>query len=952
MTTPTRPTAEVAAGCDCCTGVAVSTPLPAGNPPGQPWLAYRTGRHGDFVASMLARLSSPAYPALAGLTVRTPDDPALGLVDGWAMIADLLAFYNERFANEGYLGTATEERSLRLLGRLVGHQPRPGVAAGTYLAYTLDRDPRTGEDVVVVVPRGARAQSVPGPGEEAQPFEAAEDLPARWSFNDLRVRTRRPYQVRLADTVEPRTLHLSGSANNVRPGDRLLFVFGTEPGRQRLDVVRGATIDQAQGITAVELTGPALPTFTHLAEEFRELIEDAQAEEMHRRSAIVRRYVRDVLVPVAARLPATPEPAGVAAAAGSAVEPIDTPTEFGRALDEALARLAETIAVAAPYPNVLTWLRDWLAARLTDLRTRVDQLEPAQERPEPASLFAALGLDRADDPAGGTGEPGGTLPAFAALGALLGALRLAPTAPPRSARDLARDPQVIFGPGSDEGVRLLAALDPRLGALYQAWRNVNVTEPLALAEMQAMRVVATPFGATAPRQPVYDDRGRVTGFVEWPLTGDRAFTMRVSYSDSGAPRSLVLTYVESGVPATAAVDLPFTALIPLGSGSVRVTVINPPPPPEEGEEPPADPPEPGVEIRLLGQLPRAVIFASRPDDEDVVHVRVGEGEQPLVIDLDPGETEEDQRFGEFTVDAQRAPSSDDPLVAVTLTTEGAPLSQNVLALDAVYPGIGPGSWVVVNRPRKTALAAVYTRVVQARVISRTDFGTTGKVTELTLQDNWLDDDDTLLADIRDATVYAAGEGLALATEPVTEPVEGAVLELAQLYEGLRAGPVGGGDRRAAGRAGDPRRDRHRAVDDLFSDAGRRPAAAGRHRAHHDHPVRPAGLPVPARHGAHLRQRGPGHPGRLPRRTDRQRRRQQDAPAVPAVPGAADVAAGGQPERCREHAGGPCGRGALDRGGQPGRARPGRPGVRDHDGLGRRDPGDLRRRGARGQAAHR
>ena len=141
---------------------------------------------------MLDRLASPAYPALRGLTVRTPDDPAIGLLDAWAVLGDVLTFHSERIADEGYLRTANEHRSLALLGRLVGHRPRPGVAADTHLAYTLDKDPRA-EDLPVVIPRGARSHSVPAAtGEESQTFETSEDLTARWAWNELKVRRRRP----------------------------------------------------------------------------------------------------------------------------------------------------------------------------------------------------------------------------------------------------------------------------------------------------------------------------------------------------------------------------------------------------------------------------------------------------------------------------------------------------------------------------------------------------------------------------------------------------------------------------------------------------------------------------------------------------------------------------------------------------------------------------------------
>src|SRR5205814_2898526 len=187
-----------------------------------PAIAYRTGTYGRFLASMLARLSSPAHPALAGLTVRSLDDPATALLDGWAVVGDVLTFYTERIANEGYLRTATEDSSLRLLGRLVGLAPRPGVAAGTYLAYTVDRDP-SGRDTTVTIPRGSRAQSVPAPGEDAQPYETSEDLTARWSWNDLKVLLRTPVGPSNVDKRD--SLPLAGTTTNLKPGDRLLFRF-------------------------------------------------------------------------------------------------------------------------------------------------------------------------------------------------------------------------------------------------------------------------------------------------------------------------------------------------------------------------------------------------------------------------------------------------------------------------------------------------------------------------------------------------------------------------------------------------------------------------------------------------------------------------------------------------------------------------------------------------------
>ena len=58
--------------------------------------------------------------ALRGLTTRADDDFTIALIDAWAVVSDVLTFYQERQANEHYLRTATERRSIALCGRHFG----------------------------------------------------------------------------------------------------------------------------------------------------------------------------------------------------------------------------------------------------------------------------------------------------------------------------------------------------------------------------------------------------------------------------------------------------------------------------------------------------------------------------------------------------------------------------------------------------------------------------------------------------------------------------------------------------------------------------------------------------------------------------------------------------------------------------------------------------------------
>src|SRR6266446_4589341 len=169
--------------CGCCKGIERLTPVTRLNRPGLNALGYRVGTHGSFLETMKARLSNLELPPelfeagagpspeqarpLLSLTTRVSSDPSIALLDAWATVADVLTFYQERIANEGYLLTATERRSILELARLIGYAVRPGVASTVYLAYTLDEDRSSTppKPTAVTIPAGARAQSVPGPGE-------------------------------------------------------------------------------------------------------------------------------------------------------------------------------------------------------------------------------------------------------------------------------------------------------------------------------------------------------------------------------------------------------------------------------------------------------------------------------------------------------------------------------------------------------------------------------------------------------------------------------------------------------------------------------------------------------------------------------------------------------------------------------------------------------------------
>jgi hypothetical protein len=248
---------------------------------------------------------------LAALTTRAPNDPAIAFIDAAATLADVLTFYQERIANEGFLRTATERRSVLQLARAIGYELAPGVAASAYLSFTVqDHVPNAGS---VTIPAGTKVQSVPPQGALPQMFQTSSDISAQAAWNVLPPRQTHPqdlalYQVNgswelvslglatsyetsdaltidqsnfgsihpLFDTttIDPTLssitarpadqIFLNGIALNIHNGDRMLFVGVSSSGdiQAVVEFVYGVTENSAAGTTAVNLARqPVLPKF-------------------------------------------------------------------------------------------------------------------------------------------------------------------------------------------------------------------------------------------------------------------------------------------------------------------------------------------------------------------------------------------------------------------------------------------------------------------------------------------------------------------------------------------------------------------------------------------------------------------------------------------------------------------------------------------------------------------
>jgi predicted phage baseplate assembly protein len=191
------------------------------NPPGQPALRWQVAGHTAALARMRAHLAADPQPAVQALARHGSDDPGVALLDTWAVVTDIVSFYTERIAQEGFLRTATELRSVRELARTLGYELRPGVAASAELAFTLEDS--TGSPAQSTIPAGTPVRTIPGQDQLPQTFETSQDLLARGVWNAVAATDGQPQSLNFVAG----DLWLRGIGLGVRQGDPLLIV-GTE----------------------------------------------------------------------------------------------------------------------------------------------------------------------------------------------------------------------------------------------------------------------------------------------------------------------------------------------------------------------------------------------------------------------------------------------------------------------------------------------------------------------------------------------------------------------------------------------------------------------------------------------------------------------------------------------------------------------------------------------------
>ncbi|HXA17864.1 MAG TPA: hypothetical protein VN380_12780 [Thermoanaerobaculia bacterium] len=137
------------------------------NQPGLSVIRYRVGDFLSFRHALL--LSRPLETQLAHWRPGGRGDLAVQLVEWWAVLADILTFYNERAITQAFIRTADLPEAVNNLVRLLGYRPRPAIAAHGQLAAIISGTKP------VTLRKGFAIQSKPGPGKQPQIFETDSD---------------------------------------------------------------------------------------------------------------------------------------------------------------------------------------------------------------------------------------------------------------------------------------------------------------------------------------------------------------------------------------------------------------------------------------------------------------------------------------------------------------------------------------------------------------------------------------------------------------------------------------------------------------------------------------------------------------------------------------------------------------------------------------------------------
>lgn len=237
-------------------------------PPGMTALPRETALFGGWRAALLSGIAHPLLAAperpspLDGWTADSAGDLGVMMLEFWAYVLDVLSFYDARISERSYLGTAQDQVVTKEIVDLLGHVPRPALAARVELALEV-----AGHADPVALAARTKFRSEAFAGEPPQAFEALDVAtlwPQRnkWAFAPWRrPEFTAPLRLRAGEAPSRGTVLLLAQGNSPAFAGR---VAGTET-EAASDGVRYQLVRFEGGVSPIGLEEAELETIRAFA---------------------------------------------------------------------------------------------------------------------------------------------------------------------------------------------------------------------------------------------------------------------------------------------------------------------------------------------------------------------------------------------------------------------------------------------------------------------------------------------------------------------------------------------------------------------------------------------------------------------------------------------------------------------------------------------------------------
>ena len=219
------------------------------NRPGLDRIRYRIGTYSEIRDALLHWIDT--NPGLQNYTHRQSDDAGIALLEGAAVLGDILTFYQELYANEKFLRTAEWRDSMADVVRLIGYRLSPGIGGRGTFAFEVRGDRP------VTIPRGFRVSAEVTGREGQSDFETIASsiaLPALSHFS----LHRQPMLAGIAagaTRFSVDTAALAAAHVTVEKGDRLMIAANTGAAADRRQIVVVDAVRQQFERTEITIKG-------------------------------------------------------------------------------------------------------------------------------------------------------------------------------------------------------------------------------------------------------------------------------------------------------------------------------------------------------------------------------------------------------------------------------------------------------------------------------------------------------------------------------------------------------------------------------------------------------------------------------------------------------------------------------------------------------------------------